>query len=67
MLNNDAASRAKFFNEAFKDVNVPDDIRQAAERICFCYGITGICDPVYIANIIAFETGRGDGKSNFTS
>lgn len=54
-----------FFDEAFKGVEVPADIRKAAERICFCYGIRGICDPVYIANVIAFETGRGNGKSNF--
>jgi hypothetical protein len=44
---------------------VPDDIRRAAEHICRVYPIRGICDPMYVANTIARETGRGDGKSNF--
>lgn len=43
----------------------PADIRRAAERICQAYGIRGVCDPMYIANVIARETGRGDGESNF--
>lgn len=33
--------------------DVPADIRRAAERICVAYGIRGICDPMYIANVIA--------------
>lgn len=44
---------------------VPDDIKNAALRICQAYGIRGICDPMYIANVIAKETGRGDGSHNF--
>ncbi len=60
-----------FFTEAFtnpvtrKPYDVPTDIRKAAERIVGSYGIRGICDPMYIANLIALETGRGDGLSNF--
>lgn len=58
--------RQAFFAEAFKDMPpVPDDIRRAAERIVMAYGIWGICDPGYIANTIALEMGRGNGKSNF--
>jgi hypothetical protein len=45
--------------------DVPADLRTAAERICQSYGIRGICDPMWIANVIARETGRGDGVSNF--
>ena len=61
-----------FFAEAFtnpvtrKPYDVPADIRKAAERIVGSYGIRGICDPMYIANVIALELGRGDGHSNFT-
>jgi hypothetical protein len=44
---------------------VPEDLRTAATRICRAYGIKGICDPMYVANVIANETGRGDGCSNF--
>lgn len=57
--------RQAFFNEAFKYMKVPDDIRRAAEHIVTSYHINGICDPGYIANTIAMEMGRGDGKSNF--
>lgn len=62
----------EFFTEAFtnpvtrKPYTVPTDIRRLSERICQSYDIRGICDPMYIANIIALETGRGDGKSNFS-
>ncbi len=55
-----------FFERAFENVNPPPDIRKAAERIVRAFGIRGICDPGWIANIIAFETGRGDGRSHFT-
>jgi hypothetical protein len=55
-----------FYDEAFRyHPTAPADIREAAERICNTYEIRGICDPMYIANVIAMSTGRGDGKSNF--
>lgn len=44
---------------------VPADIKEAATRIARSYGLRGICDPMYVANVIAKETGRGDGQSNF--
>lgn len=56
----------KFFDEAFKGNNPPKNLRRISERICTSYGITGICDPMYICNIIALELGFGDGQSNFT-
>lgn len=49
----------------WESYGVPNDIKTAAKRICQAYGIKGICDPMYIANLIAMETGRGDGSSNF--
>ena len=62
---------ADFFAEAFtqpttgKPYEVPEDIKRLATRLCRSYGIRGSCDPMYIANVIAFELGRGDGLSNF--
>ena len=61
----------EFFSEAFTNpvtrepYAVPDDIRKAAEHIVSSYGIRGICDPMYIANVIAMNIGRGDGLSHF--
>lgn len=45
--------------------NVPEDIRNAATRIVRAYPIRGICDPMYIVNVLAVELGRGDGQGNF--
>lgn len=59
------AAETAFFEEAFEGLDVPKDIRAAAEHIVRAYGIRGICDPAYIANVIALHTGRGDGKSSF--
>ncbi len=56
----------EFFDSAFAGHDVPVDIRRVSERICMSYGINGTSDPMYIANIIALELGRGDGKGNFT-
>ena len=55
------------FNEAFKRYQVPERIRKASENICTEFNIKGICDPMYISNVIAFESGSGDGQSNFVS
>jgi hypothetical protein len=54
-----------FFDEAFKGHFVPYDIKRLSIRLCRSYGIKGICDPMYIANIIALELGIGDGQGNF--
>lgn len=60
-----------FFKEAFtssmtgQPYQVPENIKRLATRLCRSYGIHGICDPMYIANVIAFELGLGDGQSNF--
>ena len=60
-----------WFREAFTDpvtrmfYVIPQDLEKTAKRLCLAYNIRGICDPMYIVNIIAVETGRGDGKSTF--
>lgn len=61
----------EFFNEAFTNpvtrqpYVIPNNLRNAATSIVRSYGIKGICDPMYIANVIALNLGLGDGKSNF--
>ena len=61
----------EWFEEAFTNpvtrqaYKVPAKLRVLSERICRSYGIKGICDPMYIANVAALELGMGDGKSNF--
>jgi len=57
----------EFFEKAFEGYDVPKDLRTASERIVASYGIRGICDPMYITNVIANEIGRGDGQGNFYS
>ena len=62
---------ADFFAEAFthpitrEPYQVPADLKRLATRLCRSYGIRGVCDPMYIANVIAVELGLGDGLSNF--
>ena len=64
-----AAFTKEWFDYAFFDgkgiVSVPVDLRCAAEAICIDHDIRGICDPMYITNVIAFELGRGDGCGHF--
>jgi hypothetical protein len=44
---------------------VPQQIANASKGICAAHQIKGICDPMYIANVIAFELGAGDGQGSF--
>lgn len=46
---------------------LPTALRACVERICVKFNIRGICDPMYMANVIAFEFGWGDGQSSFTA
>jgi len=59
----------KFIDEAFKGVNCPDSHKKAMQRIYGAYPAEclprGICDPVYMLNVLCLELGIGDGKSNF--
>ena len=62
---------AKFFAEAFTNpvtrepYKLPENLKRLSRRLCRSYGIRGVCDPMYIANVIAVELGLGDGLSNF--
>ena len=44
---------------------VPVQLRAMSERICKVFNIKGICDPMYIANIAAYELGMGNGQGQF--
>ena len=57
--------RQGFFEEAFRDAELPQPLRTFAEAFCTRFEVRGICDPLYCANIAAFETGLGDGGGNF--
>jgi len=49
--------------------NEPEKVKNAIKRIYSSYPKEcmpqGICDPMYIMNIICLELGIGDGQSNF--
>jgi hypothetical protein len=50
--------------------STPERVRKAIQRVYGAYPPEclpqGICDPMYILNVIAFELGIGDGQGNFT-
>ncbi len=54
-----------WFDQCFGDVDVPPDLRATSEALCRRFLIKGICDPMYIANVLAAELGRGDGQGQF--
>jgi hypothetical protein len=61
-----AVFSSAWFDAAFYPAkNVPIQIRALAERLCRTFTIRGICDPMYITNIVAFELGAGTGRSEF--
>lgn len=49
--------------------NVPDKVKNAIKRVYSSYPKEclpqGICDPMYIMNVICLELGIGDGQGNF--
>ena len=51
-----------FYKKAFEKDIIPDEIKRASIQICNSYGIGGICDPVYISNIIINCMGNMDKK-----
>jgi hypothetical protein len=50
--------------------DVPEKVKNAIKRIYSAYPPEclpqGLCDPLYIMNVICFELGVGDGRGNFT-
>ena len=51
--------------QRFAGYSVPEELKEIAELILFRFNINGSCDSMYIANVIAYEAGLGDGCSNF--
>lgn len=41
-----------FYKKAFEKDSIPDEIKRASIQICNAYNIKGLCDPVYISNVI---------------
>lgn len=59
--------RPGFFEEALRDSALTPTLRTFAEAFCMRFDVRGICDPLYCANVAAFETGLGDGCGKFFS
>lgn len=55
----------KFYEEKFAGYSVPERIRRTAIAIMQRFTITGLCDGMYIANVIAYNCNIGDGAGNF--
>ena len=49
--------------------NVPEKVKNAIKHVYWAYPDKclpqGLCDPMYIMNVIAHELGIGDGQGNF--
>lgn len=58
--------RKDFFEEAFEGYNVPKNIKRISKEICKRFAIFGICDPMYISNVIAAGSNIGNGQGDFT-
>lgn len=52
--------------EAFQGVKTPYWAKQIAHHVCEAYGISGVCDPGYIANVV-MKYYRKDCYCGFTS
>ena len=59
----------KFWEESFKNIDIPETHKNAIKRIFESYPLEcmprGICDAVYILNVFCKELGIGDGQNNF--
>lgn len=58
----------EYWKERFND-KTPEPVKRAIMRVYNAYPKDcmpqGICDPMYIMNVIAHELGIGDGQGNF--
>jgi hypothetical protein len=58
----------QYWNERLSE-GTPKRVVAAIKRIYSCYPADcmpqGLCDPMYIMNIIALELGVGDGRGKF--
>lgn len=53
------------YENYFDSNGVPTKLKQAAIAIMKRYTISGICDAMYICNVVAFLNGLGDGSGHF--
>ena len=59
----------KYWEDRFNGQEIPHRVKRAIKRIYEAYPVEcmpqGLCDPMYIMNVICLELGIGDGKGNF--
>lgn len=55
------------FDKYFEGYKVPERIKNTTIAIMQRFTFTGLCDGMYISNVIAHTCGIGDGYGNFTS
>ena len=53
------------YKKFFEGCDVPEPLKKTAICIMRRFTIFGLCDGMYICNVIAFESGFGDGKGRF--
>ena len=53
------------YEKYFNGYNVPDKIKNTAIAIMKRFIIEGLCDGMYICNVIAHQNGFGDGEGHF--
>lgn len=53
--------------KAFSKYDVPEKLKQIAALIMFRFNMEGICDGMYLCNVMAHQSGSGDGCCSFTS
>ena len=58
--------RAEIKERLFAGYDVPEQLKVRASAVAERFSLTGICDPMYVANMIAFKNGLGDGCGHFT-
>ena len=51
--------------ESLVDDDVPSTLKHLAIEFCTEFDIKGLSDPMYVANVAAYELGMGDGCSQF--
>ena len=56
--------------ETYHNPAVPEKVKQAIIKVYSAYPDScmpqGLCDPMYMMNVICHELGIGDGQGNFT-
>lgn len=57
----------KNYNVFFEGYKIPERIKNTTIAIMQRFSINGLCDGMYISNVIAHTCGIGDGQGNFTS